>query len=228
MAIVESSSGAASAAAMKPATVSAVAGRMSIPPTVELDRVQPVLEPRRDAEVAAAAADRPEQVRVMLGVDVGCSSPSAVTRSAASRESIVRPCLRTEIPDAATERDPAKPDRPGVPETGRQAVRGGGRRVLGGGQAGPGPRGPVASTSMSRLLRGPAGPARSRRRRRNAPAPLCPPLRTASGRPVSRASAMTRATSAASAEPDDDERPPVDAAQRPRSGLRRSPHPRVR
>ena len=42
LAIVDSSSGAASAAAMKPATVSAVAGRMSIPPTIVPTGVEPV------------------------------------------------------------------------------------------------------------------------------------------------------------------------------------------
>ena len=69
LAIVESSSGAASAAATKPAIVSGVAGRMSIPPTTSASGVEPELEPGHDAEVAAAAADRPEQVRVRLGVD---------------------------------------------------------------------------------------------------------------------------------------------------------------
>ena len=64
LAIVDSSSGAASAAAMNPATTSAVAGRMSIPPTTVAHVVQPELEAGGDAEVAAAAADRPEQVGV--------------------------------------------------------------------------------------------------------------------------------------------------------------------
>ena len=91
LAIVESSSGAASAAAMKPATVSAVAGRMSMPPTICADLVQPELEARHDAEVAAAAADRPEEVRVRSRRSACRSSPSAVTISAASSESMVRP-----------------------------------------------------------------------------------------------------------------------------------------
>ena len=74
LAMVDSSSGAASAAAMKPATVSAVAGRMSIPPTTVSTVVQPELEPGHHAEVAAAAADRPEQVRIVVGVDAAAAS----------------------------------------------------------------------------------------------------------------------------------------------------------
>ena len=95
LAIPDSSSGAASAAAMNPATVSAVAGRMSIPPTIWPTLVESVTEARDDAEVAAAAADRPEQVGVVVRVDRGGCAPSAVTISAASRSSIVRPYLRT-------------------------------------------------------------------------------------------------------------------------------------
>ena len=56
--------------------------------------MQPELEPGGDAEVAAAAADGPEQVRVLLlaGVD---ELAVGVTTSAASRLSMVSPWLRT-------------------------------------------------------------------------------------------------------------------------------------
>ena len=54
----------------------------------------------------------------------GRSSPSAVTISAASSESMVRPSLADEVSDAATERDAAEPDRAGVAEAGGQAMRG--------------------------------------------------------------------------------------------------------
>ena len=64
LAIVVSSSGAASAAAMNPAT-DVRRGRQDQHPAHDpVELVQPVLEPGRDAEVAAAATDRPEQVGV--------------------------------------------------------------------------------------------------------------------------------------------------------------------
>ena len=66
--IVESSSGARRASAMKPSITSAVAGRKSMPPTIRVERPHAEAEPGGDAEVAAAAADRPEQVGVGLGV----------------------------------------------------------------------------------------------------------------------------------------------------------------
>ena len=110
--------------------------------------MQPVLEAGRDAEVAAAAADRPEQVRVdarrrrrtqlaVGGHDLG--GEQGVDRQAV---------LAHEVADAATERDPAEPDRARVAEAGRQAVLGGGRRVLGGGQARPGPGGPCVDVDV--------------------------------------------------------------------------------
>ena len=51
-----------------------VAGMNSAPPKILVDRVERVLEPGDDAEVAAAAADRPEQVGVLVlagGQDAG-------------------------------------------------------------------------------------------------------------------------------------------------------------
>ena len=58
------------------------------------DLVEPELEPGHDAEVAAAATDRPEQVRLVLGVDV---QELAVGGDDLGREqeSMVRPYLRT-------------------------------------------------------------------------------------------------------------------------------------
>jgi hypothetical protein len=63
--------------------------------------VQPVAEPGHDAEVAAAAADRPEQVRLVVGVD---DADAAVGRHdlGASRLSIVRPSCG-QVADAAAE-----------------------------------------------------------------------------------------------------------------------------
>ena len=64
LAIVDSSSGAASAAAMKPGDRLGRRRQDEHPADDRRQLVQPELEPGRDAEVAAAAADRPEQVRV--------------------------------------------------------------------------------------------------------------------------------------------------------------------
>ena len=50
-----------------------------------------------DAEVAAAAANGPEQVAVLLGLAT-TKLPSASTTSAASRLSMVRPYLRVRCP----------------------------------------------------------------------------------------------------------------------------------
>ena len=70
-------------------------GRQEEHPAVRVaEFVEPVLEAGHDADVAAAAADRPEQVGLVRGVDLA-HLPSAVTTSAPTRLSIVRPCLRT-------------------------------------------------------------------------------------------------------------------------------------
>ena len=79
---------------MNPATVAGVAGRTSMPPTTDGTGWSRNRNRVDDAEVAAAAADRPEEVGMRVGVDAAIS-PSAVTISAASRESMVRPYLRT-------------------------------------------------------------------------------------------------------------------------------------
>ena len=146
-AIVESVSGAASAAAMNPATVSGGRGQDQQPAQDLLDGVQPQLEPRHDAEVAAAAADRPEEIGVRRGVD---------PQQLPVRGHDVRGEQRVdghaegahEEADAAAERDPAEPDRAGVAEPGREAVLADLRRVLDGGQPGAGPRGPALDVDL--------------------------------------------------------------------------------
>ena len=70
LAMVDSSSGAASAAATKPAMASGVAGQHQQAAHELVDRVQAELEAGGDAEVAAAAADGPEQLGMGLGVDL--------------------------------------------------------------------------------------------------------------------------------------------------------------
>ena len=77
------------------------------------DRVQPVRERRRDAEVPAAAAQRPEEIRVRRSVDV---EDVALCGDELDREQVVRrePVLRHQPAEAAAERvagDPRPRDR---------------------------------------------------------------------------------------------------------------------
>ena len=119
-----SSSVAASASSTNGEIVSSVAGRISIPPVVPSSGGV-------DTQTGCATPfllrrGSPRTGPVVLGVRP-TSSPSAVTISAASRLSIVRPCFPDEVADAAAERKPADPDRACVPET---KLRGHGRRPL--------------------------------------------------------------------------------------------------
>ena len=94
-----------------------------------VDLVQPELEPGRDAEVAAAAADRPEQVRVRLGVhaqELAVGGHDLGGQQVVDRQAV----LADEVADAAAQGDPADPDRAGVAEPGRQAVGARRGRVL--------------------------------------------------------------------------------------------------
>ena len=101
--------------------------------------VEPIVEAGHDAEVAPATADRPEQVGMVVGVDL--EKPSVGGDDLGAEQIVDRQTeLAHEIADAATDRDPADPDRSGVAEPGRQAVRADGRRVFGGGQPALGPR----------------------------------------------------------------------------------------
>ena len=108
-AIAESSSGAASAAATKPASVSGVAGSDEHAADHGVDGMEPELEARRDAEVAAPAADRPEESGSVLRVD----APRAPVggddlggEQAVDRQSV----LADEIADPSAEREPADAD----------------------------------------------------------------------------------------------------------------------
>ena len=106
LAIVDSSSGAASAAAMKPATVSAVAGSTSIPPIERRQLVEPIVELRHHAEVASSAADGPEQVGVVVRVD---GEDLAIGGDDLGADQVVdgQPVAPNEVADAAAGRDPA-------------------------------------------------------------------------------------------------------------------------
>ena len=104
------------------------------------DFVQAELEPGRDAEVPAAAANRPEQVRLTLLVDL---AHLPVGRDDLRSEQAVdgEPMEAAEEADASAERDPADPDGRGVAEAGGEAVLADGVRVLAGRQPGLGPGG---------------------------------------------------------------------------------------
>jgi hypothetical protein len=100
--------------------------------------VEPVLEPRHDADVAAPAADRPEQVRLVAGVD---APQPAVGRDDVRGEQVVdrQAVLPDEVADPAAGRDPADADGAGVAEADRETVGIGGGRDVDGRRAGLGP-----------------------------------------------------------------------------------------
>ena len=91
--MADSSSGAASAAATNPAIVSTVAGSNSIPPTTPLRSWS--WKCRRVATPKLPPPPRMDQNSSgWVSASVRTVRPSAVTNSAASRLSMVRPCLR--------------------------------------------------------------------------------------------------------------------------------------
>ena len=115
LAIVDSSSGAASASATKPAITSGVAGRISMPPTIWRargggtgagSRRRSCRRRRGSPRTGPGASRRP----------TCSSSPSAVTTSAAIRSSIVRPCLRTRNPTPPPSVIPPMPTEPVSPK----------------------------------------------------------------------------------------------------------------
>ena len=96
--------------------------------------VQPELEAGHDAEVAAAAPDRPEQVG-MVGL-VGDDDPAVGRHHLDRQERVDRQAVFAHEPaDPATEGQPGDADAAGVPERRGQTVLGSGCGVLAGGQA---------------------------------------------------------------------------------------------
>jgi hypothetical protein len=85
------------------------------------DRVQPVLEAGGHPEVATTATDRPEQVRVVVGVD---AQELAVGGDQLGGQQVIdgQAVLSDQVADAAAQGDPADADRAGVAEPGRQPV----------------------------------------------------------------------------------------------------------
>jgi hypothetical protein len=102
--------------------------------------VEPELQPGGDPEVAAAAADGPEQVRVALVVDL---EDLAVGGDELGGEQAVdgQPVLADQVADPAAQGQAADADRGGVAEPGDQPVRLHRGGVGPGGEAGLGPGG---------------------------------------------------------------------------------------
>ena len=88
--------------------------------------MEPVLQTCHDPEVPAAAAERPEQIRVPLKTDLEAFS---VRGYELGGEQIVdrQAVLADEPADASSEGQPGDPDRSGVTESGRETVP---RRLL--------------------------------------------------------------------------------------------------
>jgi hypothetical protein len=127
---------------MNERSIPGLAGRISTPPRIVSISLELVLQTCDDPEVPAAAAERPEQVRVPLGIDV---QPVAVRGYELRGEQIIdgQAVLADKPADASSEGQPGNPDRSGVTESGRETVprRFGG--VLAGGEPGLGPSDPA-------------------------------------------------------------------------------------
>ena len=115
-------------------------GQEQHPADDRADLVEAVAQPRHHAEVPAAAAQRPEQVRVVVGVDL---QQLAAGRHDLGAQQVVdgHAVLADEEADAAAERDAGDADRARVAEPGGEAVGAGRGGVLAGGQARAGPGG---------------------------------------------------------------------------------------
>src|SRR5581483_3926344 len=125
LAITDSSSAAASASATKSERVSGVAGSARHPARVRVHRVQSVVEAGDDAEVAAAPADRPEEIRMAVAVDL---EDAAVGGDDLGAEQVVdrQTVLAREVAGTAADRQPADPDGRRVAEADREPMRCGG------------------------------------------------------------------------------------------------------
>ena len=124
LAIVDSSSGAAVGRRDEPGDRVRRRRQDSIPPTIAADAREPEPEAGHDAEVAAAAADRPEEVGLVVGVDA--RAPAVGGHDLGGEQVVDRQAvLAHEIADAAAERDAADADRAGVAEADGEAMLGG-------------------------------------------------------------------------------------------------------
>ena len=105
----------------EPVIVSGVAGSMSMPPVKSLTSASRYRKPGDDPEVAAAAADGPEQVRMVVRVHL---EHLAVGGHELDGQQVVdgQAVLPGQVADAATQGDAADAHRPGVAEPGREPV----------------------------------------------------------------------------------------------------------
>ena len=152
-AIIERSSGAASAAATSPVITSALAGSTSIPPTT-----RSISWSRNRSRVATPKLPPPPRSAQKRSAWVSSStsriSPSAVTTSA--REEVVdrEPVLADEEADAAAQGDPAEADGGRVAKPGGEAVFAGRLGVVAGLHAGLRPCGAALGVDLDRVHRG--------------------------------------------------------------------------
>jgi hypothetical protein len=102
--------------------VAGVAGRISGPPLHPPNSGEPVSELGDDAEVAAATADRPEQIRLMLMIN---RVHSTVSSDDLGGEDIVdgHPVSTAQEADPATKRELADANAPDVAEPNREPMR---------------------------------------------------------------------------------------------------------
>ena len=117
------------------------------------DRMGAELERGDDAEVAAAAADRPEQVGVLVRARAGLG---AVGEDHVRLEQVVdrEPVLAAQVPDPAAEREPADAGRGDDPGGRREPVLVGGRVDLVPGAAAAGPDRAARRVDLDRVQAG--------------------------------------------------------------------------
>jgi hypothetical protein len=114
LAIVDNCSGAACAAATKPATTFGVAGSSSMPPTI----VETWCSRNRNRVATPKLPPPPRSAQNRSGLvsaSARSSRPSAVTTSAASRSSMVSPCFLTRNPTPPPRVIPPIPTEPVSP-----------------------------------------------------------------------------------------------------------------
>ena len=154
--------------------------------------MQAELQSRRDAEVSASAAQPPEKLGVVIRA-ARTTVPSGVTTSAATRLSHVRPCCAVRWPMPPPKVSPATPvvptTPPGVTSPKACVAESKSSHV-----APPWERAILASPSTS-TLRMSERSITSPPSRTQWPAGLCPPPRTATSSPCTRAKSKAVATS---------------------------------
>ena len=111
------------------------------------DRMQAELQPGHDAEVASPTTDRPEEVRLRVGV--GAHESPVGGHDVGGEQAVDRQAvLADEEPDASSHRDPADADGAGVPEPGRETVSAGRHGVLRGRESRSDPRGRTRNVDL--------------------------------------------------------------------------------